>query len=182
MARIDLSQLDDFSDDFNQVVTDKQYPGWDAAQEVFVPRDLPVFGQNFEKFESPGLTTTSSTSYINKINATTAALPVGTYRLIVSFNWNSSTISDNFFARFRFDGDKPGATIENDEMMRAEAPDATGGNWAGTGSRQKYPITRVFYVTVTSAGPKSVQLAFRGDDGNQDFSMWDALVEIIRVE
>lgn len=183
MSRIDLYQLDDFNDDFAPNKVDGSVPVWDGVNSRFKPLPYPtgVFGTEFQKFESQGLTVTSSTSFINKISGTTSVLPVGTYRAVISFNWNSSSISDNIFVRFLFDGSKPGHSVENNEMMRAEAPDSSGGSWSGTGSRQKYPITRVFYMNVTTAGAKSVSLAFRGDDRNQEFSMWDALIEIIRV-
>ena len=39
MAKIDLSQLDDFSDDFNEVITDEQIAVWDDAAKEFVPKD-----------------------------------------------------------------------------------------------------------------------------------------------
>jgi len=39
MAKIDLSQLDDFSDDFNEVITDGQIAVWDASISQFVPQN-----------------------------------------------------------------------------------------------------------------------------------------------
>jgi hypothetical protein len=39
MAKIDIGQIDDFSPDFNQVVTDGQIPVWNAEDEEFQPED-----------------------------------------------------------------------------------------------------------------------------------------------
>ena len=48
-----------------------------------------VYGTEFQKFESLGVTTTSNDAALtNKISGTTTNLPVGDYQVTISYSWN----------------------------------------------------------------------------------------------
>ena len=115
-----------------------------------------VYGTEFNLFEDNGVSTNTTTTYQDKINQTTSSLPVGTYKLTVSYNWNLDTANSDFLARIFFDGTNLDAA-NNNEMHRQEAKDSAGA-FGATGTDQKYGFTKNYFIDVTTAGTKNVQL------------------------
>jgi len=134
---------------------------------------MPVFGTEFQKAESAGVTTTTSTTFLNKITFITSSLPAGTYRIGVSYGWNHDSNRDDFEARITEDA------VQLGEIHKQEPKDSSG-SFSTTGSSQRYYLNRTFYRTLTS-GSHTYDLAFRTDTGGVEASMWEAMIELWRV-
>ena len=139
-----------------------------------------VYGTEFNLFQSTAVSTQNTTTFQNKINDTTTALPVGIYKIDISYNWNYDSATSGFLGRFLFDGVNLAAAYNN-EMHRQEPKD-TAGAFGGTGTDQKYGFSTTYYVNVTTPGTKTVQLQWAAAAGGINSSIWNANVEIIRVE
>ena len=139
-----------------------------------------IYGTEFNLFESAAVSTSTSTGYTNKINTTTSNLPAGTYRLTVSYNWNVDSTTGDFVSRILFDGTNLDAA-NNNEMHRQEAKDSAG-TFDSTATDQKYGFTKTYYVTVGTAGTKTVQLQWASSVSGTEASLWNANIEVIRVQ
>lgn len=124
------------------------------------------------------MSTTASTTFQTKISDTTSNLPIGLYKITISYMWNHSSTSNDFEAQFTFDGSPLG---QNSGVIHKEEPKDTGGDFSGTGSAQNLSYTQIFYVNVGVSGTKSVLLEYRTDSVGANSSIWDASVEILRV-
>ena len=151
-----------------------------ALQELETAIEANVYGTEFNLFQDLAVDTTTSTTFQNKITGNTTALPVGKYKILVSYSWNHNATQNDFEASFLFDG---GAVGQNGSGLihKAEPKDA-GGNFSGTGSNQQYTFTQAYYVDVTVAGAKSISLDYRTSNAGVASSIWDASVEVIRVQ
>jgi len=132
-----------------------------------------IFGSEFQISQSLGVTTTTSTTFQNKVTLTTTLLPAGTYRLGVSYGWNHDSQQNDFEARIREGG------IDIGEIHKQEPKDSAG-SFSTTGSSQRYYVQRTLYRTLTS-GVQTYTLDFRTDSGGDESSMWDAVIELWRV-
>jgi len=132
-----------------------------------------VFGQHFQKAESVGVTTTTSTTFLNKLSHTTTNLPAGKYRVSISYGWNHNSVSNDFEARFLED------SVAFNEIHKQEPKDAAG-NFGSTGTSQRYYTDRTFYRDL-SAGPHTYDFEFRTDISGTASSVWEVVLEIWRV-
>ncbi len=138
-----------------------------------------VYGTEFNIFQDLAVSTTTSTTFQPKISGNTSSLPAGDYKILVSYSWNHNATQNDFEARFLFDGAAVGQNGSG--LIHKAEPKDSAGNFSGTGSSQQYTFTQAFYVTVT-AGVKSVALDYRSDVNGVASSIWDASIEIIRVQ
>jgi hypothetical protein len=121
-----------------------------------------------------GVSTTTSTTFQPKINATTPSIPAGTYRIGVSYGWNHDGVQDDFEAQLRLDGVVQGE-------IHKEEPSEAGGAFGSTGTDQRFYAYRVFYVTLTS-GSHTMVLEYRTDTALVASSIWGAVIELWRAE
>lgn len=103
---------------------------------------------------------------------------------MISYNWALDSTGSDFKCAASFDGVFLG---EDDgtgqEYIHVQEPqDSGGGNPDGRGTNQAHGFTRVFYVDVTTAGAKDVDLLFRPSTAGVEASMWGLSIEIIRVQ
>jgi hypothetical protein len=132
-----------------------------------------VFGSEFQVNESVGVSTTTSTTFQNKVTLNTTSLPTGQYRLGISYGWNHNNAGNDFEARIREDG------INVGEIHKQESKDSAG-SFSTTGTSQRYYMNRVFYRTLT-AGTKTYTIDFRTDSAGVASSIWEAKIELWRV-
>lgn len=130
-----------------------------------------VYGTEFNYFESTNLSISTSSIFQDKINATTTSLPVGTYKITISYNWNYSGETTVFMSRVLFGGSNLDST-NGTEAQRQEPQD--------TGTDQQYVVTKVYFVTVATPGTKAVQLQWAS--AGSTARIWNASIEIIRVQ
>lgn len=136
-----------------------------------------VYGTELNLFCSAAVTTHTSDVMLDKINATTSSLPIGTYKVFISYNWNKQGNAEDFIAEAQFDG----ANLGQDTTIHRVEPKDQAGNWNSTGSNQRRSFSQSYYVDVVSAGTKAVVLRFASELDGRNVSMWDAAIEIIRV-
>lgn len=143
-----------------------------------------LYGDDFNLFESLGITVTTSTTPNNKLSGTTSILPVGKYKIAISYNWSLDDTGSDFKCAASFDGvflgEDDGTGQEYIQVQ--EAKDSGGGNPDGRGTNQSHGFTRIFFVDVVSAGAKDIDLFFRPSTGGVEASMWGLVIEIIRVQ
>jgi len=131
-----------------------------------------IFGSEFQLEESLGVSTTTSSGYQNKMTMVTSNLPVGKYRLGVSYGWNYDNTTLDFEAKIILDGS------DLLEPHKQEPQDA-GSSWGSTGTSQRYYLTRVFYLDLS--GVHTFDLEWRTNSSGEEASIWDAVIELWRV-
>lgn len=144
---------------------------WQLASTSTVT--LPVFGTEYQYAESPGVTTTTSTTFISKLLFTTSALPAGTYRVSLRYGWNHNSASSDFEGQFLEDA------VQIDEIHKQEPKDSAG-SFSTTGTSQRYYFNRVMLRTLT-AGTHTYEFKFRTDNSSNSSSVWDVAIELWRV-
>ena len=143
-----------------------------------------VYGSEFNLFESNAITVTTSTTPTTKISGNTTNLPIGKYRITICYGWSLDSTAEDFESQFTFDGTTFGINNgEGSNFIHTQEPqDSFGNNPDGRGTGQIYSFTKVIYVDVTVAGSKALSLTFNPDTAGIEASMWDANIEIVRVE
>ncbi len=131
-----------------------------------------LFGSEFQKAESAGISTTSSIAFQNKVTLNTTALPAGTYRVGIHYGWNHDAVSNDFEGRIMEDA------VQLGELHKQEPKDSAGGD--PTGTTQRYYLDRIFYRTLTS-GVHTFDIEFRTDTDAINSSIWEATIELWRV-
>jgi len=154
---------------------------YDGASWHVRPSASAIFGSEFQLAESLGVSTTlfdeNQTAFQNKLSMTTGALPLGDYRIGVSYGWNSDTTAYDFEGKFLVNN------IQEGELHKQEAQDSAG-SFSTTGTDQRHYTSRTFYLLQIS-GIQNFDLEYRssyaGGDTPREASMWDARIEIWRV-
>ena len=62
-----------------------------------------IFGSEFQRFESLAISSTTSSSYVEKASFTTTSLPAGDYYIRVQYTWRQNNAGDDFRARVQVD-------------------------------------------------------------------------------
>ncbi|MEM7310984.1 MAG: hypothetical protein AAF682_30220 [Planctomycetota bacterium] len=119
------------------------------------------------------MTTTTSTSFVTKLSGTTASVPAGTYRVAFSYGWNYDDNATDFEARFLLDG-----VASN---LHVQEPKDIAGTFGSTGTDQRFYVNRVLYFDLT-AGTHDLDLEYRSTLAGAEASIWDAVIEIWRVQ
>jgi len=65
---------------------------------------VPVFGQNYQFAQAEARTTTTSTSFQNKVTLSAIGLPAGNYRIACNFAWDYPSTARFFLGRMFLDG------------------------------------------------------------------------------
>ena len=74
-----------------------------ATDKIIYGAAGSIFGQNFQTLEDNTESSTSSTSYLEKLSITTPSLPSGTYRIGWHYNWNPDQTGFSFQAQVQLD-------------------------------------------------------------------------------
>lgn len=145
----------------------------EGSGKATVTIPIPIFGTEFQVAEDATVSTTTSTTFQNKLTLTTTSVPAGTYRVAFHYGWNHDATSNDFEAQYVED------TVAIGEIHKQE-PQDSGGTFGTTGTSQRYVASKVFYRTLT-AGVHTYDLEFRTDSGGTESSIWDAIIEFWRV-
>jgi len=125
-----------------------------------------IFGRWIVQGESLGLSTTTSTTYQQKLRITTGPIEAGNYRIGWSYDWQMTSNNYNFDARVQVDDT---TTI----MDHVEEPqDAS--------TAQRHYVGGFAYVTLTAA-THNVDLDYRSSNASGTARIQNARLEIWRV-
>jgi len=136
--------------------------------------NLPVFGTEYDRAESVGLTTTTSTTFINKTSLTVNNLVGGDYRIAVSYGWNHNDGGSDFEGRIQENA------VDVVEIHKQEPKD-TDGNFGNSGTSQRYYVSRTIHRTLSPATSYTYTLDFRTDKNGSASGIWEAVIEFWRV-
>lgn len=132
------------------------------------------FGKWFSYADDPGVSTTTSTSFRDKVVLITPYLPEGLYRVAFGYGWSCNSTSRDFESRLLEDGQQLG------QLHRQEPKDASG-SFGSTGTDQRHVGgLRAFYREL-SEGVHSYELQYRTVSNGVISSIWDALIEFWRI-
>lgn len=127
-----------------------------------------VFGQNSQNAEDLTLSTTTSTTPIQKLRMTTPSLPTGTYRIGWSYSWYFTSGANDFAAQVQVD-DNPSLIL----IQQQEGP-------ADVGTDQRHLVGGFAYITFGTPGTHDVDLDFFRVGGVGTAGIQDARLEIRR--
>lgn len=118
---------------------------------------------------SGGISTTTSTTFQNKLTVNLPALAAGTYEVEISYGWNHDAANNDFEARFTFNGSQVG------ELHKQEPKDPQGSD--PTGTTQRHYVTRKIIATIGALGAGStLGLDYRTDASGVESSIWEASI------
>lgn len=142
-----------------------------AVWGLITPPDT-LTGFIFEA-ESASVVTHNSTTFLEKLTASTGAIEAGDYILFWSYNWNADTTTTSFVAQLEQDD----TTVLMDHVQ--EPKDNTG-DFANTGSDQQHNASGFIPLTL-GAGTYQFDIDFRTETATTEVSMWNARLFMIRV-
>ena len=131
----------------------------------------PKFGAWYKAKASTGLSTTTSSSWQNKITLNTPWLDAGTYRVAVAYQWYYTSIQTDFEAQVILDQGDPG---ENVIFMHIQEPQD-----AGTDQRNTIDFFREKTLT---EGKHKLELEFRSGNGSATAGIRRARLEVYEVD
>lgn len=132
-----------------------------------------LFGGQFQVASSDVVSTTNSTTPLNKVSLVTPSLPIGSYRVAVNYEWNGSSTSQEFLSQVTYN-----AAIVRDHKQR---PSSKQGTFGSTGSGQKYNSELVFYFTIVAPGIQTINLDWYSNNAGANASIWNSSIELWRV-
>lgn len=151
---------------FENSPTDDAIVGVNTTSKEFKYLNFPKFGQNFQEASSLGITSTTSTDYVQKLRMTTPSLPIGKYRIGVSYAWRKNSTFSDFLGRVQVND----TTTLIEHAQEPKEKDVS----------QKAIACGFAYYEVTSAEILNIDLDFATESSQQaDISY--ARLEIWRV-
>lgn len=147
----------------------------EGSNKTTITIDGSLVGTEYQRAESLGVSSTNSLVFQNKVTLNTTVLPAGTYRVAFIYGWNHNATDSDFEAEFLEDSSSMG------EIHKQEPQDSAG-VFGTTGTSQRYYENRVFHTTFVSAASHTYELNWRTDDGGDTSSIWEAIIELWRVE
>lgn len=138
-----------------------------------------VFGSELNVFNSSAITSNSTDVFQDVINDTTTSLSVGKYAIKVSYSWNANCTQHDFESRLRVNG--LSIVADTSGVIHREEPKDSGGQWNGTNSLQILHFSREYTIDFTTAGARTIELAFRSSKDNIMSSIWDVDIKIYRI-
>ena len=130
---------------------------------------IPVLDFEFEKFESLGESYTDGIIQLDKIDATTATKPAGTYRIGFNCEATNSSNGDLFRIEFKIDG-----TVIHNHTVGADRLDEVPGE-----HNSWQPLYGVYYKTLESPATIDLNITYSSDNSIARIS--NAIVEIWKV-
>ncbi|MFC1615576.1 hypothetical protein ACFL21_00400 [Patescibacteria group bacterium] len=132
-----------------------------------------IFGTEFQKAESEVVSTNLTDVFANKVTLVTSDLPSGTYRIGISYGWNHDNDTSDFEGRIQLNA------VDLGEIHKQEPKDKDG-TWGVTGVTQRYYLSRTYFETLS--GVNTITIDYRSDISGKASSVWDASIELWRVE
>lgn len=136
---------------------------WDGSNWV-ADTVTNLFGSEFQEASSLGLSSTTSTTFQNKLTLVTPALPAGNYRIGWSYSWSYGSTGNDFEARVTLNA--------VDIMNHAQEP-------KDAGTDQLHRHTGFEYQAIS--GINTIELDYRTDSGGVTAWIQRARLEIWRV-
>ena len=122
-----------------------------------------VFGQDYETVESLGTSSTTSSSYQNKLTLATGTSRNGTYLLY----WTATLNNDGDIGRVRLRNDTDGTTLGESR-------------WKPSDSAERNIISSVAPIVLAGV-TKDIIIQWRDDSGGNSQTLRDARITIFRV-
>jgi len=97
---IQPQELDTVQQDEESSITDDADLTWNNSEDKMDWKYRP-FGKNFKEDSSLAHSTTTSTTFQQKLRLITDTLPIGKYRIGWSYSWNYSLASNDFLGRIQ---------------------------------------------------------------------------------
>lgn len=132
-----------------------------------------VFGTEYADQVSAAVSTTTSTTFQQKMRLSVSTIPAGRYRLEVSYMWNHDSIANDFEARVQQDD-------TTDLYFHKEEPTDSLGSFGATGTNQRVATSKTILLDL-AAGDYDFDLDYRTDSGGDESSIWDAVMTFWRV-
>lgn len=132
------------------------------------------FGTQYQYTDSDAVSTTTSTTFQQKLRLTTASIPAGTYRIGWSYQWNHDSTNNGYEGRVQIDD-------STEIMFHQQEPQDSGGTFGTTGTDQQYQLSGFKHISLT-AGVHTIDIDYRTNNGANASSIWNARIEIWRVE
>lgn len=140
--------------------------GYSETQSIKDAIDAIVFGDYYQSAKDDSESTTTSTSYVNKLRLTTPALPIGKYRIGWFWEYRRSSGSNDWEGRVRLD--------ESDVLSELNIEVKDTSNY--------FPASGFDEVEFTSEATHTIDIDYAGETINQTSYMRRARLEIWRVE
>jgi len=137
----------------------------EAIEEAAAGGGGAIFGTGFQYAESEGESSTTSTSYQEKLNLTTPSLGAGTYRVGWYYEWKFSNGNFEFKNRVQVD--------DAITLKETETTPRSVGDWQGAAG---------FDYVVLAAGTHNIDLDYCSSKKNKTARIRKARLEIWRVE
>lgn len=142
-----------------------------AATDVQAAIDELAFPRHVAHAFDNGISTTTSTTFQNKLTLNAGTLVAGDYKLSVAYGWNHDNISNDFEGRILLNGGQLG------ELHKQEPKDS--GQADPTGTTQRFYLKRELFITL-AAGVTTFDIEYRTDNGGNESSIWEASLELTR--
>ena len=147
-----------------------------ALEEIDANVFAKVFGNSFANATNDVPVITTSTTFISYLTLNAVGVEAGLYRIHLWYVWNHDSIANDFEARVTLDG---GSLTSEDPYHKQEPKDSIGTD--PSGSTQRYVASVTKYANLT-AGNHTVDLQFRTDSGNDEYTIFEAIIELWRVQ
>jgi hypothetical protein len=172
-ARLALTPKE--GDECKQLSDDSDWIYGDQWYQRSTNQGITPYGSVFKKAESAAVSTTTwaDSDMVSKVSMNTGVLPLGDYKVEVSYGWNHNHTASSFVSALLLDGVQLGES-------HVQEPKDSGGYFMYTGTSQRHYVTRVFYLDQLS-GDHVLDLRYGTDQNGKESSIWDASISILRV-
>lgn len=137
-----------------------------------IPASDVMFLPEYQYVADAAVSTTTSTTFQNKLTLNTSNLPLGNYRIAVYYGWNHDGTTNDFEARVQLNA------VNLGDIHKQEPKDSA---WTDpTGTTQRYLWARI-YEPQNLSGAQTITLDYRTDTAGVESSVRDAYIEIFRV-
>jgi hypothetical protein len=155
--------------------TNRLYQDNGTTWDIIIQSNIiPAFGSNFSTSENLSVLSTTSTTFTTVVTLNTGVIPVGTYRIGVSYQWSSNASATSFISRLLEDGN----LLYNESWT---CPQDVAGTFGSTGTDQRHPVARTFYTTFGTQTSHTYQLQYRSETAGTIVSIMDSVIEFWRV-
>jgi len=137
------------------------------------PTSSNIFGGEYHSAESEILSTTNSSSWIQKLKLTTISIPAGTYRIGWSYQWNHDRTKNDFEGQVQIDDV---ITI----MFHKQEPKDSSGSGGSSGTDQAFQLAGFKNIILTS-GIHNIDIDYRTSSAGDESSIWSARLELWRI-
>lgn len=127
--------------------------------------DSYPFGLEFNYAEDNTVSSTTSTTYVQKLRLSLISIPAGTYFILWSFEWRYDGSNDDFFAQVEID--------DTTQIMEMEVEPVYTGNWHPASGHRVIDLT---------AGNHTIDIDYRTTDSGKTAYIDRARITVFRVE